>query len=208
MSILLVFGDSITWGAWDKKGGWAQRLKSFGDQKNLTEEAYDCQVYTLGVSGDTTEDVLERMEAETRARLGDSQIIMVFAIGLNDSQLSNNDARVPLEQFRENLGMLAEKSKQFSSQIVFLGLTPVDDAKVNPIPWAPEKSYRNERVQKYNAMLRHFCEEEDLHFVELFESLTRENYTALLEDGVHPNTKGHEKLFDIVRDFLEKHKIL
>jgi lysophospholipase L1-like esterase len=27
MDRILVFGDSIAWGAWDKKGGGAQRLR-------------------------------------------------------------------------------------------------------------------------------------------------------------------------------------
>ena len=39
---LLIFGCSITWGAWDKKGGWAQRIKNFADRSTSrhNREAY------------------------------------------------------------------------------------------------------------------------------------------------------------------------
>jgi lysophospholipase L1-like esterase len=34
---LLIFGDSITYGAWDIEGGWAARLRKFLDGKTLTD---------------------------------------------------------------------------------------------------------------------------------------------------------------------------
>ena len=44
MTCLLVFGDSITYGAWDLEGGWVQRLRSFIDKKNLTDPNFYCLV--------------------------------------------------------------------------------------------------------------------------------------------------------------------
>ena len=37
MGRILIFGDSITYGAWDKEGGWVQRLRKFLDERNLTD---------------------------------------------------------------------------------------------------------------------------------------------------------------------------
>lgn len=55
-NIICVFGDSITWGAWDiEKGGWVQRLRNFVESSS---EEY-IEIYNLGVSGDNTEDLLE-----------------------------------------------------------------------------------------------------------------------------------------------------
>ena len=40
MKNILIFGDSIVYGARDKKGGWVQRLREFVDEKNLNEKDY------------------------------------------------------------------------------------------------------------------------------------------------------------------------
>ena len=64
---LFIFGDSISFGAWDTKGGWAQRLKNHYD-KLVVESDFDfyCLTYILGVSGDTTEDLLKRFDFEVQ----------------------------------------------------------------------------------------------------------------------------------------------
>ena len=57
MGDLLFFGDSITAGAWDSRGGWANRL--IGRTMAQTMDArfepgsFYCMAYNLGVSGDT-----------------------------------------------------------------------------------------------------------------------------------------------------------
>src|SRR3990172_2179226 len=138
---LLIFGSSITWGAWDDEGGWAQRIKNLADKKAATLN-YDnyTAVYCLGVSGDNTEDLLQRFDIEVRARLDDEdKTLVVIEIGINDSQyiLSENQHRISPEKYKENLLTLIKKSKQHNADIIFVGLTPVDDSKVDPIPWKP-----------------------------------------------------------------------
>ena len=75
MPQILIFGDSIIYGAWDREGGWAARLRKFLDEKTLTEEDFYCLVYNLGISGDTTEDLLERFEFETEQRIKEKKIL-------------------------------------------------------------------------------------------------------------------------------------
>ena len=70
MARILVFGDSITYGAWDKRGGWVQRLREFLDEKNLIDlNKIPVLIYNLGVSGDTTNDALERFEFESKKKI-------------------------------------------------------------------------------------------------------------------------------------------
>jgi len=209
MANILIFGDSITWGAWDKEGGWVQRLRKFLDEKNLLDPKHDYMVYNLGVSGDSSIEVLERFEHEVKVRISENETIIIFAIGLNDSHLINETKlRVSLSDFRLNLEKLFKLSKKSSSNIIFLGLTPVDDSKVDPMPWAPEKSYRNDSVKEFDETIKSFCKKEEIHFIDVFGKLIQIDYKKLLEDGAHPNSEGHKKIFEIIKKYLEKNKIL
>ena len=78
MPNILVFGDSITYGAWDKDGGWVQRLRKF-----LDENYEDFFVCNLGVSGNNSDDLLKRFEFETEQRIKEEKkTIFIFAIGI------------------------------------------------------------------------------------------------------------------------------
>jgi len=211
MTRILIFGDSITYGAWDKEGGWVQRLRKFLDEKNLTDSDFYCLVYNLGVSGNTINDLIERFEFETKQRLKESEeTIIIFAIGINDSYFvhSENNNRVPINKFKENIQKLIKSAKKFSSKIIFVGLTPVDETKTTPIPWDADKSYKNEYIEKYNKVIKKVCEENEILFIEIFEDWMKLNYKNLLEDGLHPNSEGHKKIFESVKEFLIKNKII
>lgn len=46
-------------------------------------------------------------------------------------------------------------AKKYAPRVIFLGLTPVDENKVDPIPWAPLKSYKNKLINQFlKAMLK------------------------------------------------------
>jgi len=202
MTRILVFGDSITYGACDKEGGWVQRLRKFLD-KNYK----DYLVYNLGVSGNNSKDLLERFEFETKQRLKeDEETIIIFAIGINDSQFvhSKGNHRVPIDKFKDNIQKLIKLAQKFSSKIIFVGLTPVDEAKTTPIPWNTDKSYKNEYIEQYNQTIKETCREEKIYFIEIFEKLKGTDYQKLLEDGLHPNSDGHQRIFEIVKEFLIK----
>ena len=84
---VLVFGDSIAYGARDGEGGWVQRLRKFLDERNLM----GCLIYNLGVSGDTVQGLLERFEFETEQRMRKGEeAVFIFEVGINDSQFINS----------------------------------------------------------------------------------------------------------------------
>jgi len=153
--------------------------------------------------------LLERFEFETKQRLREENGIIIFQIGLNDSWISSlNELRVPPKEFKENIQKLINLAQKFTSKFVFLGLTPVEDEKVNPMPWAPGISYRNEYVKEYNEIIKSICYKNKIPFVEIFEEWVKLDYKSLLEDGAHPNSKGHQKIFETVKDFLIQNEII
>jgi len=193
------------------RGGWADWLKSFYMERELKNPELDYSVYNLGISGDTTEDLMERFEFETKQRLHkEDEIIFIFAIGINDSQFicSKNNFSVLTNKFQKNIEQLIKFSKKMSSKTVFVGLTPVDEKKTIPIPWSTDKSYKNEYIKKYDNIIKSICQENNIHFIDMFSEFNKLNYKKLLEDGLHPNSEGHQKMFKIVRDFLVEYKIV
>lgn len=206
MSKILVFGSSITWGAFDSEGGgWVERLKLYMWAKG------DIDVYNLGISGGKTPGLLERFESETKARIKeDEETIIVFAIGINDSYFvhSQNSLMVPPDKFKENIQKLIGFAQKFSSKIIFIGPTPVDENKTTPIPWDTDKSYKNENIKKYDEIIKSVCKDKNIYFIEIFDKWIQSDYQTLLKDGLHPNSKGHQKIFETVKDYLAQNKII
>ena len=204
---IIIFGSSITWGAWDEEGGWAQRVKSFADKKAALSNYNDDYntVYCLGVSGDNTENLLQRYEFELKARIGENEkTLVLIEIGINDSQyiLATKQHRVSNEKFKENLIKLSRITKSYDAELVFLGLTPVD-VRVDPIPWKKTASYRMDFIETYNSLVKSVCKELDIPFIELIGKFDKRSYPELLTDGLHPSTSGHKIIFEEVKSYLE-----
>lgn len=199
-TIICIFGDSIAKGAVDpKNGGWVAHLRRYFETNN----DYDISVYNLGISGDSTDNLLTRFKVECVAR---EPKIIIFAIGINDSLYitTKDNPLVSLEKFQNNLVELINQAKNFSNQVVFIGLTKVDESKVMPIPWATEKFYDNENVTLYNSAIKKICNEYKLPFVNLLDLLSTDD----LDDGLHPNSEGHKKIFLKIKKFLLSNKIV
>ena len=200
---ILVFGDSITYGAWDEEGGWVQRLRKY------LELYYE--TYNLGVSGDTTDNLINRFDFEAKARIdanGDN--IILFSIGTNDCLFLKGKKSYWVEErdFKNNLKLLVKLAKQYSKKIVFLGLTLVDESKVNPLPWDTDKSNNNKSIALYNKIIKTIAVENKLLFIDIYEYFNKIKYKELLEDGDHPNTEGHKLIFEIVKESLIKNKLI
>jgi len=206
MSNILVFGDSITWGANDwEKGGWVEHLKVYLGKN------YDSIVYNLGIDGEKTPTLLARFEPEIKPRTEEGlETIIIFAVGINDSYFvhSKNDNVIKFEDFKKNIENLIVLARKFSSKIIFIGLTPVDETETTPIPWDADKSYKNEYVKKYNDFISYICKDKNIFFIDILNDWLKKDYKILLDDGLHPNSKGHEKIFETVKEYLIQNKII
>lgn len=205
--MLLVFGDSITYGLNDDKGGWVGRLRKELEKEYLANAGHvENTVYNCGIRGDTTEQMLKRFDIElsSRADRQDDPVIL-FAIGTNDSCTSSSGSNtVPAANYRENLGKLLEKAQTVTDKVIFLGLFPTDETKTAPVGWNSNASYTNKNLEEYNAVIKGFCKEKGLAFVDIFKPFYNKAYQELLSDGLHPNPKGHQKIYKLVARALAK----
>ncbi|KKR77974.1 MAG: Lipolytic protein G-D-S-L family [Candidatus Curtissbacteria bacterium GW2011_GWA1_40_9] len=184
-SVICIFGASITWGAFDLElGGWANRLRLYFDNQPDPQ----VRVYNLGISGDKTSDVLNRFKAEASSRKPDK---IILAIGTNDSVHANCLEGTKLTDFEKQYKELVQKAKKFTEDVLVLGLTNVDDKN--------DKGYKNESLEKYNLIIKKVASGQNLPFVDLFGILLVDEF----EDGLHPNIKGHQKIFEKVKEALK-----
>lgn len=202
MERVLIFGDSITWGAVDKESsGWVNLIRKDFYQDPDTNPS----VYNLGVSGDTTNGLLKRFRIECEARLVDGKLGIVFAIGINDSRYTNtkDNPEVSLEKFSTNLEQLVKMAQEFTDKIAFVGLIDVDESKTTPIPWRTTKYYTSENAHKYDSAIKSICERHKLPFVNMLGIIPKER----MPDGLHPDAEGHkvaaEKIKEELKDFFE-----
>jgi len=196
-----IFGDSITWGAWDREmGGWLNRLRIFIENDN-----YPFIIYNNGVSCDTTRDLLERFNVECEAR---EPRVIIFAIGINDAMLcyNNGELMVKEEEFKDNLEKLLKLAANQCGKIIFTGLTKINEEiyKQNDGIKEGDAFFGNGNIKKYNLIIKEFAKENNLLFIELFDLIKDSD----LEDGLHPNAQGHEKIFQKVKECLIEEEII
>lgn len=194
---ICIFGDSTAWGAWDmEKGGWVNRLwLSVGSRDNNDDWV---EIYNQSVSGGTTDTILARLESEAKIR---EATHLIFQSGGNDSFLEgkNGPNKIPLDKFRENIQSIIDKSREISEGVMFIGFKNVDESKTMPVAWE-DIYYINSEIQKYDQVMKDVCERNRIPYLDIFGLLEKEDF----EDGIHPNAKGHEKIFVKARNFLKK----
>jgi lysophospholipase L1-like esterase len=217
MAVILLAGDSITYGFWDSEGGWAGRLRTFLDSRVLSasdpatlNSTRYIAVYNLGIPGDTSRGLKARFEQETAPRLNDEQeTISIIAIGTNDSALLNNTQshQIPLEETKANLTFLIQSAKKLG-KVAVLGLPLVDEKRTDPIYWKEDYSYKNEYLKIYNDAIKEVAGVENTEFLDIFEMMKDMETPHLLEDGIHPNSQGHQWMFETIKAFLTANKFI
>jgi len=206
---ICVFGDSIVWGAGDQEGGgWVDRFKiDFKKEERFNE------VFNLGNPGESSVGLLERIENECRARMKQKfrkRNAVIIQTGTNDARndLDRGTKNVLLRQFEKNIQEIIQILKKFVDNVIFVGFTPVEEERANSISWGHNVEFKNKDIREYENIIKRVCERNKIHFIGLFEKWEKMDYLKLLEDGLHPNSEGHKKIFEVVRKYLIKNKII
>ena len=208
MTHILVFGDSITYGAWDIEGGWVGRLRKYLDQQ-VIDSNYQLYwiVYNLGIDGDTSSGLLKRFENEVKKRTCEREDrLIIIDIGANDSIQNNKTKKLwcATEKYEQNLKKLVELARKYTKNIVLIGPLRVDEPRVDPMPWLAGHSYKNNILIEFYKKAESIAKQENIPFVGMWNLLENKD----LADGTHPTTEGHRKIFEVVKNFLVKEKMI
>jgi lysophospholipase L1-like esterase len=191
MRTICIFGDSIAFGHNAERGeGWAHHLKKF-----LEERDTDTAVVNLARDGEMTSGVLSYIDKECEKH---KPAEIIIALGLNDSAYSftQHRPRIQREQFDKNFTEILEIAKKYAQKIVVLGIMRVNEIhSVIDIEDGTLAQYQNITLQKFNDSLKGISESLGAHFIDLYSLLSDEE----LDDGFHPTTAGHLKIFNEVK---------
>ena len=207
---VLVFGDSITQGYWDVNGGWVNIIRKHYDQIQLQDLDHNDEptFFNLGISADNSKDILGRVEAEIQARTRSHhpvKPVILIQIGINDSSKEPTDPQISPAEYEANLDKLIDIVDPLSSKIVLVGLSACNEARTLPVAWGEYYS-NNTDIEKYEQIMKSVAERKNVDHIAVFQQFKEglDGGLDLLEDGLHPNTDGHQLMADIILPKLEE----
>jgi len=173
-----VWGDSLVHGGNDlEHGGWATRQKLYLMRRKLGDHVFD-----LGIGSNNSQDVLERLVPELRARQLFIDYVLI-SVGLND--LAYDIKLTTPDTFQANLAAIASCVRDANKWLYLLTITPTNVVSV--AAW-----------EERNDIIRHIAEASGAGIIVFSACLT----LVELPDGVHPTAEGHDKIFHVVKDAL------
>lgn len=171
---LCFVGDSYVSGQNDPKAlGWVSRVMA-----RTPHEGVDLHTYNLGVSGETSTEVLGRWRAETAPRwVGANERRLVVGVGTNDVLEGMTTARSRL-----NLANILDDASTTGIATFVIGPPPVVDDEVNA------------RLEILVDAQADVCARRRITYVDCFRPLVGHDQwqTDLTAgDGVHPGQAGY-----------------
>lgn len=96
-----------------------------------------------------------------------------------------------------------KQAKKITKNLFVLGTKKVNEKLTTPVPWNKKCFYLNREIKEYDHVLRKLSKIHKAEYIPMFDLLNKED----LEDGLHPNSKGHEKIFERLKEILIEKKI-
>lgn len=185
---VLILGDSIVRGAGvDDSYGWAHRLRDRSTTADVTVD---------GVGGRTVVDIVAQLEKYSLEEFD----VLIVAVGINDSvyrsEMGNH--RVDLDTYEHLLREIATLADSTDTQMIFIGLTRVDEKLVTP--YKEDKNYINHTIEQYDRVLRSVANDASAQYIQVPPLNDTE---GLLSDGLHPSADGYETLYEAIHRQLD-----
>ncbi|MGB7708532.1 MAG: GDSL-type esterase/lipase family protein [Microcoleus sp.] len=198
---LVAFGDSLIYGFGDGVGGgWVERLR----RQWMCPDSPGHVLYNLGVRGDRTHQVAQRLEnefrhrGELRNRVPDA---IILSVGLNDTarvQSPRGRNYTDFEHFKTVLDNLLNLSRQLGP-VIFVGMVPIDERKM---PFQDCLYYNHTDQYRYKEATKLACQLRGIPYLDIFDKWINRGSdwwrSHLIADGLHPNVAGYQALFEDV----------
>jgi acyl-CoA thioesterase-1 len=175
--VILAFGDSLTAGYGVEPG------ESYPDhlQRMLDERGYAYRVVNMGISGDTTDGGVSRLDAALLVR----PKIVILELGANDGLRG-----LPLERTRANLDLMINSFQGEGARVILAGMT---------LP----RNYGAAYVRDFERIFRDLAKQRGAVLIPFFLEGVAMNQALMQDDMLHPNAAGCRKVAELVFRHLE-----
>jgi acyl-CoA thioesterase-1 len=181
-AVIVCFGDSITAGYGLEAG------QTYPDvlQRLIDTEGYQYRVVNLGISGDTTQGALDRVN-----------MVLEFKPKITVLELGGNDGLrgIPLVRSRDNLQQMASRIKGAGSKVLVAGIT---------LP----PNYGRDYIQQFDSMYTMIAKNAGDGLIPMVLDGIWNRPGMMQADQIHPTAKGAEQMakniFKNLRPLLEK----
>ena len=185
MKLFHFFGDSVTLGVNDAPaGGWVARLA--GKAAEAGPAVPPDTFYNMGVRRNSSRMILDRWEAEFRARVMEGvPSYILFCFGTVDMAAPKGFPNIPVGESAANAREILLKAGELGTTAL-VSAPPVTDA---------------EHCQRLDALCTAYasiCRSIGVPFVDIFHPLLKMNYVADLSDGVHPGPAGNDMIASLL----------
>ena len=181
---IVAFGDSLT-------AGYGLPLSESYPavlQKRLEADGYAYEVVNAGVSGDTTDGGVRRIDWA----LDGGVKFVILELGANDILRGQ-----PISKMKTNLDQIIERARARGARVLLAGMEA-------PTSAGPE--YRREVHEAYQELAR----KPDVEFIPFFLDRVAGIQSLNQGDGIHPNADGTrivaETVYRALRPMLDKEK--
>ncbi|MET0575234.1 MAG: arylesterase [Mesorhizobium sp.] len=172
------FGDSLMAGFGLGPGeGFPEKL-----QAALQKKGHDVVIANAGVSGDTTSGGSSRLDWS----VPDNTQLVILELGANDMLRG-----IAPEVTEKNLDAMIARLKQRGMAVLLVGMV----AAPNLGP---------DYADAFNGIFPRLAEKHNVAFYPFFLDGVAADRTLLLEDGMHPNTAGIDRMVERVLPSVEK----
>lgn len=166
----------------------------------------DKVILNRGISGDITEYVLKRFDADV-IQLKPKHCILL--IGVNDtwdleyepwSQTEGISVETAAKRAYKNIEEMVKKAKLSNINLIICSIIPTNMTFTN------RNKERNIYIAEVNSKLKILCEKENLIYVDYYSEFVKEGDIYIKDgftfEGLHPNTKGYNIMMRILRKTL------
>jgi acyl-CoA thioesterase I len=174
---IVCFGDSITAGFGLEPGKAYPELL----QKDLDARGLEYRVVNMGVSGDTTQDGLGRMQLA----LMEKPTIVLLELGGNDGLRG-----IPIEVTRNSLAQMIEAFQSVGARVLLAGMT---------LP----PNYGQPYIAQFEKMYRDLAAKYKTRFIPFLLEGVGGHDEFMQRDGLHPNAAGARKVETLVMKSIQ-----
>lgn len=176
-------GDSITEFGWIFPDGYVRQLLN-----KWNEQGYKIKIIPAGHRGDTSKDMLERMDKDVLSKKPD---IMFLMCGINDIWLDSTS----VDFYKKNLKEILDKAEKQNIRIILMTITPITEDLTTP---------KNAEVDKFNGFLKKYSKERNIQLIDIssvFKEYLSKNSSPgglFWEDQVHMANGGNTLIADTI----------